>query len=273
MQTTITFCLKPISAIALLTRPITIAKACLCVVLVLTLTACKSELYGALSEQEGNEMYAILKSAGIDVEKKTGKDQVITLIVDDHQIARSIMLLKNHGYPKKKFLTMNDVFPKDGVISSPTEEKARYIYAMSQDISSTLSHIDGVLVARVHVVLPEKKKFADETQPSSASVFLKYSVDATLDTLVPQIKMLVANSIQGLHYDNVSVALFPSSPEDTTKNIATIKKVLFLKLAEDSVAYFYLALAAVVLALITAIGALIHNLYQQRQSMAMTNNE
>jgi type III secretion protein J len=40
-------------------------------------------------------------------------------------------------------------------------------------------------------------------------VFIRHHQDAPIDRLAPQIKMLVANGIEGLVYDKVSVAMVP----------------------------------------------------------------
>lgn len=200
--------------------------ACL---LLLLLGGCKTELYSGLSQQEGNEMYAILRSGGFNVEMEVigaGKDQSVRLKLPEQQVARAIGVLQRQGYPKQHFATMGEIFAKDSLISSPTEEKARLVYAISQELSNTLSNIDGVLVARVHVVMQEGDKFDKDPKPSTASVFIKYVEDVPIETLTPKIKALVSNSILGLDYDQVSVALFPSSlkkmsaPEETLGGFA-----------------------------------------------------
>jgi len=81
------------------------------------------------------------------------------------------------------------------------------IYALSQELSRTVSEIDGVLSARVHLVLPENDPLRQQLVPSSASVFIRHRTSASLSDLVPQVKMLVANGIAGLSYDKVSVIL------------------------------------------------------------------
>jgi type III secretory pathway lipoprotein EscJ len=108
--------------------------------------------------------------------------------------------------PKQEFTTLGEVFKRDGLVSSPVQERARMIFALSQQLSRTVSEIDGVLSARVHLVLPENDPLR---QVSSASVFIRHQASTPMVDLVPQIKMMIANSVAGLSYDKVSVVLVP----------------------------------------------------------------
>lgn len=176
----------------------------------LLLAGCKAELFSQLSENEANEMIALLLKNDVDAEKVIGKKGASAIWVDKSEIAQAVQLLKENGYPKEKFSNLGTVFTKEGLISSPLEERARYIYAVSQELSETFSNLDGVLAARVHVVLPEADKTGETRNPSSASVFIKYAEGANLQAYVPQIKLLVNNSIEGLDYEKISVVLIPA---------------------------------------------------------------
>ena len=111
------------------------------------------ELHRKLSEQEANEVIAELADKHIRAQKQLEKDGVVVRVRTD-DIAAAVHTLAAAGLPKTARSTLGDVFRKEGVISTPLEERARYIYALSQELEATLSNIDGVLVARVHVVLP-----------------------------------------------------------------------------------------------------------------------
>lgn len=177
----------------------------------LLLAGCKTELFSNLEEKDTNNMLAVLLENGIDAEKvgdkKTG---LYTLHVDDARIPEAVNLLKDHGYPKEKASTIGELFKKDGLISSPLEERARFIFALSQSVQETLGQIDGVLVARVHVVLPENDPLGDKAKPASASVFIKYNPAYQIEGMKSDIKLIVEKSIEGLSYDKVSVVMVPA---------------------------------------------------------------
>lgn len=175
----------------------------------LVVAGCKSELYSKLGEREANEMVALLIKHRIPVSRISAKDGTITIQVEQSRTADAIEILKASGYPRQSFKNMGEVFKSSGLIASPTEERARFVYALSEELSRTISDIDGVLSARIHVVLPKNDLLRQDTTPSSASVFIRHDQNAPLKTLLPQIKMLVANSIEGLSYEKVSIVLVP----------------------------------------------------------------
>lgn len=115
------------------------------------------------------------------------------------------------------------------------EERARLNYAKAQELSGTLSEIDGVLVARVHVVLPEERDgLGKKSSPASASVFIKHAADVQLDAYVPQVKQLVNNGIEGLSYDRISVVLVPSQDVRQVPLAPRYETFLSIQVAEAS---------------------------------------
>ena len=177
--------------------------------LCLMLAACKVELHSGLEERDANEIMAILLKNGIAASREIAKDKSLTVMVDEGRFAEAVDILQVHSLPREKFNDLCSVFAGEGMISSPAEDRARLICALSQELSRTISEIDGVMSARVHLVLPENDLGRRKAEPSSASVFIRHQDGAPIDKLSPQIKMLVANGIEGLVYDKVSVALVP----------------------------------------------------------------
>jgi type III secretion protein J len=63
--------------------------------------------------------------------------------------------------------------------------------------------------------MPEDPGLGQDTKPSSAAVFLKQKPGYDLDFLMPQVRRLVSNSIEGVEYDNVTVILVDTQAPPT----------------------------------------------------------
>lgn len=223
------------------------------------LVGCKKdmELHTQLSESDANEVIAALIENQILATKKPTKEG-ISVIIDESDIAGAVQVLNARGLPRKNRASLGEVFRKEGIISSPLEERARYIYALSQELEYTLSQIQGVIVARVHVVLPEKVAPGEPIQPSSAAVFIKHQPILDPDVASPKIKRMVASSIPGLadgEKDNIAVVFMPAAPThirfggDMTTSESMRSQARFASLGANAA---IAALVLVVLMLITA---------------------
>lgn len=199
------------------------------------LTACggQVELLSTIPEADANEVIAALINNQVRATKVSGKEGMVGVRVPQEQAAQAVDILRERGLPREHFNGMGQVFRKDGLISSPIEERARYLNALSQDLSGTLSRIDGVLFARVHLVLPERGSGSERDQPASAAVFIKHLPDSDLDLLQPQVRRLVVNSIPGLSLERVSVVLVPSMP--LKKASTVLVGFMGMQMAVDSV--------------------------------------
>ena len=179
-------------------------------VVCLALAACKVDLYSNLNEREANEMLAALTSESIPAEKEAAEGGLWQLKVEEGRLPAALDVLRSQGLPHDRYASIGDVFQKQGLVSTPSEERMRYIYAVSQELSQTLRTIDGVVAARVHVVIPANDPLSDKMKPSSAAVFIKYRPDVDLRLLAPTVKDMVAHSIEGLSHDQVSLSLVES---------------------------------------------------------------
>ena len=177
----------------------------LAVLVLALLCSCKSNLYSRVSERDANEILATLYAAGVHAGKSTRDEKTWSVDVEERDLQRALQIVAEHGLPREQFANTGELFKKEGLISTPAEERIRYIYAVSQELSNTLSQIDGVISARVHPVIPANDPLASQIRPASASVFIKYRRDANLEVMAPAIKNLVMHSIEGLGYENISL--------------------------------------------------------------------
>lgn len=196
-------------------RPAPHASALFCRVLLLAsllmlllLTGCKTEIYKGLSENQANTMLSLLLRHGIHAEKIGAKDGY-SLSVDENRIVQALEILKENSLPREDFQNLGKVFSAEGMISSATEEQARLAFAISQELADTFSRIDGVLTARVHVVLSQTDLSTGNITPPSAAVFLRHTPESQATRLIPHIRELTANAVPALMQDKVSVMLVP----------------------------------------------------------------
>lgn len=229
-------------------------KLLLLMFLVSCVSACKEPLYTKLSEQDANEMMSILMTNGIDTEKKIDKkDFSLSLYVEKDQLPSAFTLLKQAGFPREPYKKMIDIFDKQGLISSPMEERVRFIYALTQEVQETLSQIDGVITARVHLVLPDNNPFSDNVTPSSAAVFIKSLPSSHLEEIKSEIKFIVEKSIEGLQYEKISVVMLPSNVNEGLKSNALWSNFFGIRMSQDSVNNFRYFMGIIVLIMLAAI--------------------
>ena len=180
----------------------------------LLLAGCDGEttLHSGLEELQANLVMAALLDAGIDCHKSPGEEGTWNITVAESRFAEAVNLLVAAGLPRRPHQGIGEVFKKTGMISSPSEERIRFMDALAQDLAKTISGIEGVVDARVHVVLPENDPFARHVLPSSAAVAIRSRWDADLTDIVPSVKGLVKNAIEGLQYEKIMVTVFRDNP-------------------------------------------------------------
>ncbi len=187
----------------------------------LFLSGCSSQdVHSGLSEAQANELIAALADAGITGDK-TKVDDKWTISVSKGDFAKSVEALRSAGLPRDEYASLGTVFKNEGFTSTPLEERARLNFGLSQELSRTISEIDGVVQARVHLTMPEADPLSREAKPSAAAVFIKYRSGFDLRSQTGAVKSLVTNAIEGLTYDKVSVTMVPAKSVAPAKEAST----------------------------------------------------
>lgn len=175
----------------------------------LLLAGCDDPLYSNLSEREANRMIALLRAEGMSATRRLDAESgTYSITIRSSEFAEAVTLLEEHNLPNTRFSSLGEIFMADGLVTSPFEERARFVYAMNQELSRSISSIDGVIEARVHLVIPKDNPLDPGSEKARASVFLYHSPDFPYARDMPKIKMAVANSIDKLSYEDVSVMTF-----------------------------------------------------------------
>jgi type III secretion protein J len=200
-----------------------------CVLALGFLAACSpaEPLYSGLSQRDANEMRAILDRASIPATRSVTGDGLYAVDVPDDQTTSAVEVLAARGYPKRQFDTLGTVFGEDGLIRTPLQERARLVHALNEELSGMITAIEGVTDARVMVVVPDTDPLKTDAPLSSASVMVEHLPEMNTALVGPQIRRMVASSVEGLAYDRVTVTMFASgmmaARSPATTNVATTK--------------------------------------------------
>jgi type III secretion protein J len=181
----------------------------------LLFSGCKVNLYQDLTEASANEMLSALLVHGIAANKVSLGKTGFAVAVDEQDQLTSLSILRDLGLPKPAYESLGSVFRKEGMMSSQTEERSRLSYALGQELAASCARLDGVVEARVHVVLSEKDQITGRITPASAAIMLRYVPDMPINLYVPQIQKMAVQAIPDVEADRVSVLLFPVQADFT----------------------------------------------------------
>ena len=179
----------------------------------LCLAGCSQQLFGALDESSANQVVGALRVEGLNAKKEASGEGLWRVTVPDADFARAVQVLKRRNLPPRQFDGLGEVFKKESLVSTPTEERARLIHAMSQELERSLLEMDGVMVARVHPVIPPHDPLNPGKLGATASVLIKHRAGAEVAGREGMVRALVAAGVEGLSYDNVRVLMVAAEPQ------------------------------------------------------------
>jgi flagellar M-ring protein FliF len=158
-------------------------------------------LYGNLGQRDAAQIAQALDASGIPY--KLGDGGAITVPSDRVHDAR--LKLAGQGLPEGDggFAVMSKD-PGFGV--SQFMEGARYQHALETELARTITNLQQIEGARVHLALPRQSAFIRDRRPPSASVFLQLKPGRRLESeQVTAIGHLVASSIPELEAGDVTI--------------------------------------------------------------------
>lgn len=156
-------------------------------------------------------MVAALRQAGVEADKvkEKGRGGKFAVEVPRGQVTRAIGVLLKHDLPRRNKPGFAEVFGKPSLVPTSTEQRARYLHALSGELTRTLETTTGVLEARVHLVLPQRHPLAlKETVQAKPRAAVLLRVRAGKPPLsADQVRRLVAGSVQELDPRQVAVVI------------------------------------------------------------------
>lgn len=192
----------------------------MCFLAVASLSSCskKKTIVNGLDEKEANEILVFLASKGIEAAKvqqpaaSGGAAKVVLwdISVGAESFTEAMALLNQSGLPRRRGQNLLQIFADTGLVPSELQQKIRYQAGIGEQIASTIRKIDGVLDAEVQISFPEEDPLNPNQEKKgkiTASVYVKHSgvLDDPNSHLVTRIRRLVAASVTGLSFDNVTI--------------------------------------------------------------------
>ncbi len=191
---------------------------CLWIVVALSL-GCSAAIEHGLDESAANEVVTSLERAGIAASKERDDSggEAFVVSVGKSDVVRSMELLRSLGLPRARRSGFSEVYKQGSLLPTPSEERAKYVEALSGEVVKTLETVDGVVGARVHLVLPEPTlgMLAIDDKPKAtaqAAVLLKIRPGRGHPISEPEVQRLVAGSVPGLDASAVAVVFTVAAP-------------------------------------------------------------
>ncbi len=162
----------------------------------------RTTLYASLPQSEKSKIIDALTNAGVDATIDPTTGDVMVPVSDYHE---SKMKLAAQGLPT----SVPGGYDSLGEIQMGTSrsvESMRLKQSQEIELARSISEIDYVVAARVHLAIPEKSVFVRDTAPVTASVFVQLLEGRSLGaTQVKAITHLVSSSVPGLNEENVTI--------------------------------------------------------------------
>jgi flagellar M-ring protein FliF len=161
-----------------------------------------SVLYTSLEQQDASKIVESLKARQI---KYKIADGGTTIMVEKDKVLEARIDLAGEGLPESGIVGY-ELFDKTNLGMSEFVQKLNYRRALEGELSKTISSIDEVQKARVHLVIPDKALFQKDQKKPTASVTLRLKSGKSLNQrTVNGIQTMVSSSIEGMNTDDVSI--------------------------------------------------------------------
>ena len=162
----------------------------------------RTTLYASLPDSEKARVVDALTNAGVDVALDPTTGDVIVPVRDYHS---SRMTLAAQGLPASipdGYDSLSDI----PMGSSRSVESVRLKQIQEIELARSISEIEGLVTARVHLAIPEKSVFARASTPPTGSVFVQMENGRSLSRQqVDAIVHLVSSSVPFMSKNDVTV--------------------------------------------------------------------
>ncbi len=182
-----------------------------------------SLLYGELDNTDLQQVRTVLDRGGVPY-----KVQGNSIYVPEDQVTASRMTLGEAGLPSGGTVQMgNQLFNDMPMTSDQFQKRIAEKRALEGELARTVSSLDAIDTARVHLVLPRREIFSRNERQPSASVTVRVRGNKRLqDGQIQSIQQVVAAAVPNLKPTRIAVVdengrLYSTGVEDEASLYAT----------------------------------------------------
>ena len=181
-------------------------------------------LYAGLDRLDSNEVIEILESNEIQYKVDTRSGALLVAAADVH---KARIKLAEMGVPGDSSAGFELLDKEQPLGTSQFMETARYRRSLEGELARTITSINSVRSARVHLAIPKNSVFVRDAREPRASVFVElYPGRGIKAEQVRAISNLVASSIPELHLKDVTVVDQKGNLLSTGEDDPNIKKAM-----------------------------------------------
>lgn len=160
-------------------------------------------LFSNLSFADANDIIEQLQQYNINYKFD---DAGRAILVPAKQVDQARLKLAGNGFSLDKNVGFEAFSKQEGLGTSQFMETARYRHSLEGELARTISSMNSVRSARVHLAIPKESVFIRDPRKPRASVFVELFAGRSLDRdQVAAIANLVASSIPALDVKDVTV--------------------------------------------------------------------
>ena len=192
-------------------------------------------LYGQLSERETGQVMDALTAAGIEF--KLSPSGAVS--VPETKVQEARIRLASQGLPQSDAMGMELIQKESGLGTSSLMEAARYQSVLETELARTISKVQGVQGARVHLAMPKPSVFVRDERKATASVMLQLYPGRQLEPgQVAAIVHLVASSVPDLQAADVTLVdqagTLLNAPDENAEGAISSKQFEYTRKLEES---------------------------------------
>ncbi len=159
-------------------------------------------LYNELDDRQLSEVIEGLDSQGVQYQVEAGGTRVL---VPRNQVATARARLASDGVSAAVSVEGYELLDQSGLSVSDFRQQVDYKRAIEGELSRTLVAMEAITSADVLIVTPEEALFAQNQDPTTASVLIDSLRPLTVAE-IETITFLVSSAVEGLEPDAVAVA-------------------------------------------------------------------